>query len=165
MLGALLCVLLAVPVPRPRDPPLWLVVEALYAAPGGESSRGPGAGARLGYRITDQVSTAIGFSSLFARGGLVTALAAGFEATLDATPVAPFIELSLVRTDPPERVGFSLAQRSGFGFDWRFARGLSLGLVVRYFAALDATDAPVAASSMNGIEFGLRLLAVPGASR
>src|SRR5207237_557352 len=116
---ALLCALPAAAAPLRGQPPVWLVVEGLYAQPGGDPSRGPGAGLRLGYRFTDQLSSAVGFSTLLARGGAVTALAAGFEAMLDSTPVAPFIELSFLRVDPSQRAGFSLAQRSGFGADWR----------------------------------------------
>jgi hypothetical protein len=150
----------AAPLP-PREPPFWLVVESLYAAPGADTSRGPGAGLRLGYRINDQVSTAVGFETLFARGGPVTGLSAGFEAMLDITPIAPFFELSLVRADPLERTGFSLAQRTGFGADLRLWRGFSLGAVVRYLSPLDA-QVPLS-GSLAGIELGLRFTIVPGA--
>src|SRR5437867_7252294 len=125
-LRAALCGLLfalpAAAAPPQGQPRVWLVVEGLYAQPGGDPSRGPGGGLRIGYRLTDQLSSGVGFSTLAARGGPVTAIAAGFEAMLDSTPVAPFIELSVLRVDPSGRAGFSLAQRSGFGADWRTSR-------------------------------------------
>src|SRR5688572_22153161 len=67
-----------------RAPRLWLSMEGLFGEPGGDTSRGGGAGLRLGLRLTDQLSMAGGFTTLFARRGVVTGLAAGFEATLDA---------------------------------------------------------------------------------
>ena len=142
--------------------PFWVVLEGLYAAPGGDPSRGPGVGLRLGYRVSDQVSTAIGFETLLARGGPVTGISAGFEAMLDSTPIAPFLELSLVRADPFERAGFSLAQRSGFGADWKLSPACSLGAVVRYFMVLDAA-ANVSATGLSGLELGVRLVLFPGA--
>jgi hypothetical protein len=146
-----------------KEPPVWLALEGLYAQPGPDPTRGAGLGARLGYRLTDQVSTAVGFSTLFSRGGPVTALAAGFEAVLDITPVAPFLELSLLRVDPPGRAGFSLAQRSGFGADLRLTRAMAIGAVVRYVTALDA-DVPLGlGTGLTGLEFGLRFVFVPGA--
>lgn len=146
-----------------REPPVWLALEGLYAQPGQDPTRGAGLGARIGYRVTDQLSTAAGFSTLLARSGPVTALAAGFEAILDITPVAPFLELSLLRVDPPGRAGFSLAQRSGFGADLRLSRGMAIGAVVRYVTALDA-DVPLGVGTgLTGLEFGLRLVLVPGA--
>ena len=148
--------------PRPISSPLWLVLEGVYAAPGGEPSRGPGGALRLGYRFTDQLSSAVGFETLFARGGPVTGLSAGFEATLDSTPIAPFLELSLVRADPVSRAGFSLAQRTGFGADWRLSRAVALGAVVRYFSPLD-NEAPLGGTSLAGIELAFRLVLIPGA--
>ena len=147
---------------RAGTQPIWLVLEGLYAAPGGEPSRGGGAGVRAGYRVTDQVSAALGFETLFARGGPVTGISAGFEAMLDSTPIAPFLELSLVRADPFSRAGFSLAQRSGFGADWKLSPAFAVGAVVRYFAPLDAAG-PLAGTGIAGIEFGLRIVLVPGA--
>src|SRR5437867_8573744 len=82
----------AAPLPSGKSP-VWIALEGIYAEPGGDSSRGPGGGLRLGYRFTDQLSAAVGFSTLFARGGPVTATAAGFEAMLDSTPIAPFLEV------------------------------------------------------------------------
>ena len=149
---------------RPADPRLFLVLEGIYAVPGGEPSRGGGAGLRLGYRVNDQVRFAGGLSSLLSHGQPVTLLSAGFEAVLDATPIAPFLEVSFVRADPVGRVGYSLATRSGFGADWRLSKSLALGAVVRYFTPLDA-DGPLAGSAANQYEFALRFVVVPGLLR
>src|SRR5437867_9073941 len=54
----------AAPLPRGQSP-VWIALEGIYAEPGGDSSRGPGGGLRLGYRFTDQLSAAVGFSTLF----------------------------------------------------------------------------------------------------
>jgi hypothetical protein len=143
--------------PARAEAPLWLVVEGLYGSPGNDGSRGPGAAVRAGIRFTDQVSSAIGFETLFARGGPVTGLSAGFEAMLDSTPLAPFFELSVVRTNPSSRVGYTLAQRTGFGADFRVSKTVALGAVVRYFQPLD-NDAPLGGTALAGLEMGLRLV-------
>jgi hypothetical protein len=150
----------AAPLPR-GQPPLWLALEGLYAEPGGDASRGPGAGLRLGYRFTDQFSAVVGFSTLLPRGGPLTNVAAGFEATLDDTPIAPFLELSVLRADPVGRAGFTLAQRTGFGADVRLAPGVAVGAVVRYVTPLDP-EPGLSGSSLSGLELGLRLVLVPG---
>ncbi len=144
------------------QPPVWVVLEGLYAAPGGDSSRGAGAGFRAGYRVTDQLSAAAGFETLFARGGPVLGGAAGFEAMLDSTPIAPFLEFSLIRAGPASRAGFTLAQRTGFGADWKLSPSFAVGAVVRYFTALDP-QGTLGSTGLSGLEFGLRLVLVPAA--
>ena len=145
---------------RPGEPPVWVAVEALLGEPGAVGSRGGGAGLRIGYRLNDQLSTAAGFATLFTRGGPVTLLAAGIEATLDATPIAPFLELSVLRADPVGRTGFTLAQRSGFGADFKIKPGVALGAVVRYVTPLDAEGA-LLTTGLAGLEFGLRFVFTP----
>jgi hypothetical protein len=160
---AIACALPAKAEPlRPGLPPLWLTLEGLFAQPGGDASRGPGAGVGLGYRLADQLAGTASFSTLFAPKGPVTSLAAGFEALLDTTPIAPFLELSLLRVNPVERTGFTVAVRTGFGADLQVARGLSIGAVVRYVTPLD-TEIPVTASGFSGLEFGLRFVIAPAA--
>ncbi len=81
---------------------------------------------------------------------------------LDSTPLAPFVELSIVRANPQGRVGYTLAQRTGFGVDYRVSKALALGAVVRYFQPLD-NDAPLGGTALAGIEMGLRLVLFPAA--
>lgn len=147
---------------RPGEPPVWVAVEGLFGEPGASASRGGGAGLRIGYRLNDQLSTAAGFATLFARGGPVTMLAAGLEATLDSTPISPFLELSVMRADPVGRTGFTLAQRSGFGADLRIKPGVALGAVVRYVTPLDS-DGLLLTTGLAGLEFGLRFVFTPAA--
>ena len=149
---------------RPSDPALSFVLEGLYGVPGAEASRGAGAGLRVGYRVNDQVQTAAGFSTTLAHGKPVTLLAAGFEAVLDLTPIAPFLELSVVRADPADRVGYSLATRTGFGADYRFSKSMAVGAVLRYFTPLDASG-PLVGSLPNQFEFALRLVLIPSFAR
>lgn len=151
---------LAAPL-KAAQPPVWIAVEGLFAQPGADLSRGGGGGLRLGYRITDQISIAGGFATLLAHGRPVTLLAAGLEATLDSTPIAPFLELSILRADPVARTDFTLAQRTGFGADYLIGRGVAIGAVVRYVAPLDPAGT-LAASSVRGLELGLRLVLTPG---
>ena len=146
---------------KPLQPPLWIAVEGLFAQPGADLSRGAGGGLRLGYRITDQISAAGGFATLLAHGSPVTLFALGLEATLDSTPIAPFLELSILRADPVGRTDFTLAQRTGFGADYSLRRGVAIGAVVRYVTPLDS-GGTLAASSITGLEFGLRLVLTPG---
>ena len=146
---------------RPAQPPLWLSVEGLFSQPGADLSRGGGGGLRLGYRITDQISVAGGFSTLLAHNHPITMAAAGLEATLDSTPIAPFLELSILRADPVGRTDFTLAQRTGFGADYLLGRGVAIGAVVRYVTPLDS-GGNLAASQLAGLEVGLRLVLTPG---
>ena len=146
---------------KPSQPPVWVAVEGIFGQPGADLSRGGGGGLRLGYRITDQISVAGGFSTLLAHGKPVTMAAAGLEATLDSTPIAPFLELSILRADPVSRTDFTLAQRTGFGADYLVGRGVAIGAVVRYVTPLDS-GGNLAAAPVAGLEIGLRLVFTPG---
>lgn len=125
---------------KPGPHPLSVAVEALYAGPSGAAAvRAGGGGAlRLGWSLTDQISL-VGDAAFFALrgGGTAQSLAFGLQALLDATPIAPFVEVTVLRLIPFEQLGYSLATRTGLGADWRFSPHAALGAVVRYITPLD----------------------------
>jgi hypothetical protein len=165
-----LALLFAAPL-RAGDAPVSLRIETIYLQPDIDAStRGGGAGASLAYRLTDQLSAIAGASEsllwLPVAGAQresqhLTMLAAGLEGLLDATPIAPFLEASIVRLIP-RTVGYSVALRTALGADWRFAPPVALGLAVRVLTPLDRTpDATVTA----GAEVAVRLTWIPGSRR
>jgi len=144
-------------------------METSYLQPQGDAtSRGGGAGFSLGYRLTDQLSAVGGASASLLwstppDGGprerhRLTMLSAGLEALLDATPIAPFLDLSLVRLLPGSAAGYSLATRVSLGADWRFAAPFALGLAFRNLTPLDNSGA---VSGLGGAEVALRLTWLP----
>lgn len=165
-----LALLVAAPL-RPGDAAISVRMETMYVQPDIDASgRGGGAGASLAYHLTDQLSAVVGASesllSLPAAGDQrqtqhLTMVVAGLEALFDATPIAPFFELCLVRL-VPRTAGYSVAARTALGADWRFTRPLALGLAVRVLTPLNSRpDAPVSA----GAEVAVRLTWIPGSRR
>jgi hypothetical protein len=95
-----------------------------------------------------------------APGGGIGSLALGLQATLDATPVSPYLEVAMVDLSNRATLGYSLAARTGVGADWMFSRAAGLGVVVRTYAAFDpVNDNPTVA----GVEAAFRLVLNPGA--
>ena len=167
-----LALLLAAPL-RPGDAALSVRLETAYLQPDNDSSsRGGGAGLSLGYRLTDQLSATGGASasllwSLPAAGGprnrqRLTMVFAGLEALLDVTPIAPFLELCMVRLLPESAAGYSLAARTSLGADWLFAERFALGLSVRTLTPLDTAGGVTA---LAGTEIALRFIWTPGGRR
>ena len=165
-----LALLLAAPL-RTGDAAVSVRVETMYVQPDIEaSSRGGGAGPSLAYRLTDQLSAVAGASESILwvpvsggerRSQHLTMVAAGLEGLIDATPVAPFLELCLVRLIP-RTAGYSVAFRTALGADWRFARRVALGVAIRVLSPLDrSVDATVTAGS----EVAVRLTWIPGSRR
>jgi hypothetical protein len=167
-----LALLLAAPL-RPGDAALSVRLETGYLQPNGfASSRGGGGGVSLGYRLTDQLSATVGGSasvlwSVPAAGGPrqtqgLTMVFGGLEAMLDATPIAPFLELCVVRLLPESAAGYSLATRTSLGADWRWADRFALGLAVRTLTPFDTSGR---VSAVGGVEIALRFIWTPGRGR
>ena len=165
----LFCALLLAAPLLPGDGRTLVRLETSYLQPQGDtSSRGGGAGFSLGYRLTDQVSAVGGASASLlwstpADGGprerhRLTMVSAGLEALLDATPIAPFLDLCLVRLFPESATGYSLATRVSLGADWRFAVPFALGLAVRTLTPLDNSSA---VTGLGGTEVALRFTWLP----
>ena len=79
---------------------------------------------------------------------------------LDATPVAPFLELCIVRLLPEGAAGYSLATRTSVGADWLFSAPFALGLAVRTLTPLDGAGGVTA---LGGTEIALRFTWTPAA--
>jgi hypothetical protein len=167
----LVALLLAAPL-RPGAPALALRLETAYVDPGDSSARGGGAGISAGYRLTDQLSVVAGASRsrlwLLPPGGgprqsrSLSMISAGLEALLDATPIAPFLELCMVRLMPEHAAGYSLAVRTALGADWRLAPAFAVGLAVRTLSPLDGIGGLTA---VGGTEIAARFTWMPGATR
>jgi len=166
-----LALLLAAPL-RPGEAALSVRLETAYLQPDVDASRrGGGAGLSLGYRLTDQLSVVGGASASLlwfppGAGGArqtqrVTMASAGLEALLDTTPIAPFLELCMVRLFPEGAAGYSLATRTSLGADWLFSAPFALGLVVRTLTPLDSPGGVTAL----GAEVALRFTWTPAAGR
>ena len=119
-----------------------------------------GFGVGLGYRMTDQLWLIGDAAQRAAPGGGITSVAFGLQATLDATPVAPFLELAIVDLTNRAALGYSLATRTGLGADWAFSRTLALGLVVRTYTPFDPENNN---TTLAGLEVMIRLVVTPGA--
>ena len=159
----LVALLLATPL-RPGDAAVSVRLEAGYVQPDRDSTnQGGGAGLSLAYHLTDQLSAVAGASASLlwavpAGGGprqarRLTMASAGLEALFDATPVAPFLELCVVRLLPESAAGYSLATRTSLGADWRFAPRFAAGLVVRTLTPLDSAGGVTA---LGGTEVAFR---------
>jgi hypothetical protein len=166
-----LALLLAAPL-RPGDAAFSVRLETAYLQPDVDASRrGGGAGVSLGYRLTDQLSVVGGASASLLwsppdAGGTrqrhrLTMASAGLEALLDTTPIAPFLELCVVRLLPESAAGYSLATRTSLGADWLFSAAFALGLVVRTLTPLDSPGGVTA----FGTEIALRFTWTPAAAR
>lgn len=157
---------------RPGDAPVSVRLETAYVQPDIDASaRGAGAGASIAVHLNDQFSAVAGASESLlwvppAGGGPrearhLTMPSLGIEALFDATPVAPFVDLSLVGL-VPRTAGYSIAARAGVGADWRLARLLAIGLSVR---TLIPFDAPGGFASVAGAEVAFRVTWIPGRPR
>jgi hypothetical protein len=160
----------AAAAPLARDAPqLQLRMEGVFgqpttlcrtgAAPRCLGVRG-GFGVGVGYRMTDQLWLIADAAERAAPGGGIASVAAGLQATLDATPVAPYLELTVVELSNRGALGYSLATRFGLGADWAFSRRLALGLVVRSYTPFDPEGNNAA---LAGLEAIFRLVITPGA--
>ena len=146
--------------PLERGTPLFsLRMEGLVGQPTTRLSARAGGALGVAVRLTDQLAAIGDVGTRAAPRGPLTTIALGLSATIDATPVAPFVELSVVQIGPRGTAAYSLATRTAFGADWSFARGLAIGLVVRQFLAFDPVvdgDAP------GGTEAAIRFVYTPG---
>jgi hypothetical protein len=141
-------------------PRLQLRVEALAGQPTTLLGTRAGLGVGLGWKLTDQISAVGDAQTRAAPGGGITSFAAGLAATLDITPVEPYIEVAVVTFTNGTALGYSLAARTGVGADFPFARGLAVGAVVRSYIPFDARSG---ASAVAGVEAAVRLAFTPGA--
>jgi len=160
----LLALLLALPagaVPlRPGEPHLQLRLEGLFGQPTTQLGVRGGFGLGLGWRMTDQLWIIGDAAQRAAPGGGIGSVAFGLQATLDATPISPYLEVAVVDLSNRNALGYSLATRTGLGADWMFSRGAGIGVVVRTYTALDPVkDSPTVA----GLEAAFRLVLTPGA--
>jgi len=160
-MALLLLALPAAAAPLPEGTPhLQLRLEGVFGQPTTLLGVRGGGGAGFGWRLTDQLWIIGDAEQRAAPGGGISSLAFGLQATLDATPVAPYLELAVVDLSNRRALGYSLATRTGVGADWQTSKGVALGLVVRTFAAFDPVDGNAALSGLEGI---FRLVFTPGA--
>jgi len=151
--------------------PLSLRFEASYLQPGSDAvARGLGGGLGASYRLTDQISLVASASQnvVWTQNGQpagaprasrsLSMFSAGAQAVLDATPIAPFLEATLVDLAPHDVAGYSIAARLGVGADWVFLPAWALGLAVRSFSPLDS---PGGITALGGAEIAARLVWTP----
>ncbi len=156
--------LIALPAAAGPLPPgtsrLQLRLEGLVGQPTTRLGARGGLGVGAGLRITDQLWVIGDAGERPAPGGGITSVAAGLQATFDATPISPYLELAMVDLSNRSALGYSLATRIGVGADWMFSRAAGLGVVVRSYTAIDpSSDSPTVA----GLEAAFRLVLNPGA--
>ena len=156
---SLAALLLAAPLPA-GTPLLNLRLEGLFGQPTTLLGARGGAGIGVGWRLTDQVSLMADLAQRAARGGGIGSAAVGLQATLDATPISPYLELAVVQFTNRSALGYSLATRTGAGADWQMTRSLALGLVVRTYTAFDPEGEN---DTLAGLEAAVRLVFTPGA--
>jgi hypothetical protein len=149
---------LAGPIP-PEAPRFAVRLEGLFGQPTTNLGARGGGGFGLSYRITDQLWISGDAAQNAAPRGGLTAVAAGLVGVLDMTPIAPFVELSIVTVGPRDTAGYTVAARTGFGADWQVARKLLVGLVVRQSFAVDPV---VDGASPGGTQAAFRLVFLPG---
>ena len=162
------CTLLASPVQaarqRPGPPALSVRLEGLFGQPTGLLGVRGGGAIGLGYRLTDQLALVGDAAQRAGPGGGIRSLALGIQATLDATPIAPYIELCVVNLGPQDTLGYSLATRTGLGADYHLTGAWATGLVLRTLIALDpVTDRRGNLVTSGGTEVALRFTFTPGA--
>jgi hypothetical protein len=149
----------AAPLP-PGTPHLQLRLEGLFGQPTTRLGARGGAAAGAGFRMTDQLWVIGDAGQRAAPGGGIGSLALGLQATLDATPVSPYLEVAVVHLTNSRALGYSLATRTGLGADWMFSRAVGVGIAVRIYTPFDpARESPTVA----GLEGAFRLLLIPGA--
>ena len=147
------------PLP-PGSPHLQLRFEGLFGQPTTQLGVRGGAAFGAGWRMTDQLWVIGDAGARAAPGGGISSLAFGLQATLDATPIAPYLELAMVDLTNRSAVGYSLATRFGLGADWMFSRGAGIGVVFRTYTAIDPEKDT---STLSGLEGAFRLVITPGA--
>lgn len=141
-------------------PQLQLRLEGIFGQPTTLLGARGGAGVGLGFRMTDQLWLIADAAHRAAPKGGIGSAAVGLQATLDATPISPYLELSIVEMTNHAALGYSLATRTGGGADWQLSRRMALGLVVRTYTPFD----PVGNNTtLAGLEGALRLVFTPGA--
>ena len=150
---------------RPQTPALSLRFEGLFGQPTGLLGVRGGAAFGLGYRLSDQLAIVADAAQRAAPHGGISSFAFGIQATLDATPVAPYIEVAVVTLGPQKTLGYSLAIRTGLGADYRVTHAWAIGLVVRTLIAGDAnTNLQGNVVTTGGTEAAFRFTFTPGAN-
>jgi hypothetical protein len=145
---------------RPGTPQLQLRLEGVFGQPTTNLGVRGGVGVGAAWRMTDQLWIFGDAAQRAAPGGGIGSLALGLQATLDVTPISPYLEVAMVDFSNHAALGYSLAARTGVGADWMFSRAAGLGVVVRTYAAFDpVNDNPTVA----GVEAAFRLVLNPGA--
>ena len=157
-------VLLTLPAAAAPLPPgtshLELRMEGLFGQPTTRmGSRGGGA-LGIAWRLTDQLAVIGDAGARFAPGGGIGSVAFGLQATLDATPIAPWLEVAVVDMSNRRAVGYTLATRTGIGADWMFSRGMGVGLAIRTYTALDPEDDN---PTVAGVEGAIRFIVTSAA--
>ncbi len=149
----------AAPLP-PGTPRFELRAEGIFGQPTTRlGSRGGGA-LGIAWRLTDQLALIGDGGARFAPGGGIASVAFGLQATLDATPIAPWLEVAVVDVSNRRAAGYTLATRTGIGADWMFSRAVGIGVAVRTYTALDPeNDIP----SVAGVEGAIRLIVTSAA--
>ena len=149
----------AAPLAR-GSPHLQLRLEGLFGQPTTQLGVRGGLGLGLGWRMTDQLWIVADGAQRAAPGGGIGSLGVGLQATLDATPISPYLEVAIVDLSNRKALGYSLATRTGLGADWMFSRAAGIGVVVRTYTALDPEkDNP----TLAGVEAAFRFVLTPGA--
>jgi hypothetical protein len=154
-----------------QSSPFSIRLETSYLQPANDAvARGVGAGLGASYRLTDQISVIASASQnvVWTQNGQpagasrasrsLAMFSAGAQAVLDATPIAPFLEATLVDLAPHDVAGYSIAARFGFGADWAFLPAWALGLAVRSFSPFDR---PGGVTALGGAEIATRLVWTP----
>jgi hypothetical protein len=153
----------AAPAAPPGPPPaLSVALLGIASQPFDLRSRGVGAGAAVGYRLTDQLGLTADAARLFARGGQFSTFAAGLRAVLDSTPISPYLAFSLVKLAPEAITGSGFAARTAVGAEVPLTRSLSLGLEARALTPLSDRSGSAPAS---GGELALRVVLFPSLLR
>ena len=150
---------------RPGTPALSLRLEGIFGQPTGLLGVRGGGGIGLGYRLSDQLSIVADAAQRAAPHGGIGSLAFGIQATLDTTPISPYLEVAVVDLGPQKTLGYSLATRTGLGADYRLSPRWAVGLVFRTLIAVDAdTNRFGDQVTTGGTEVALRLIFIPGAN-
>jgi hypothetical protein len=141
-------------------PALQLRLEAFGGQP--TSLLGPrgGAGVGFAYKLADQLSVIADVASRPAPGGGITSFAAGLQATLDITPIEPYLEVAVIAFTNRNALGYSLATRTSGGVDYKLTPRYAVGVVVRTYAAFDPRNDD---NTLAGFEAALRFTFTPGA--
>ncbi len=160
-LAAIFLALPAAAAPLPKGAPqLQLRFEGIFGQPTNLLGARGGGGVGVGWRLTDQLWLIGDAAQRAAPGGGIGSVAAGLQATLDALPISPYLELTVVRLTNHDALGYSLATRTGVGADWSFSPRMALGAVVRTYTPFDPAGNN---STIAGLEGVLRLVFTPGA--